>query len=423
MKWMDLIQTAGSNLLRNKVRTILTVLALVIGAVTISLTLGINTGVNRYIETQLNQVGNENILMVQAESNNDSSSFGSAEPQKYQGENKDTHYLNSKDLEEIKKIQGVQDAFVYPSFYTNYAQGKNKEKYILPLVTTTGLNRDIQAGKGLNNKGEAYEIVLAPEYVKSLGFKNDEDAVGQTIILSTPHQIDGEEEKVQVQIVGVLAPSLIQSGQSLANLSLAHKLYDINKEGQPKEIKDQHKGAVVTMKDGLSSEQVKKIQKKIADKGFSSSTFEEQLGSIHTLVSSISMMLMIFAVIALLAAFFGIINTLYMSVHDRTREIGLLKAMGVKNRSIFSLFSYEAVIIGFFGGIIGVAISWGVGILINQVVVNSVFENLEGLKLVMISPSSAVVVVVFIMLFAFIAGIFPARRAAKIHPINALRYE
>lgn len=420
---MDLIQTAGSNLLRNKVRTILTVLALVIGAITISLTLGINTGVNRYIETQLNQVGNENILMVQTDSNNKGSSFGSAEPQKYQGENKDAHYLTNEDLMEIKKIKGVQDAFVYPSFYTNYVQGKNKEKYILPLVTTTGLNRDIQAGKGLNDKGKAYEIILAPEYVKSLGFPNDEDAVGQTIILSTPHQIDGEEEKVQVQIVGVLAPSLIQSGQSLANLSLAHKLYDINKEGQPKEIKDQHKGAVVTMKDGLSSEQVKKIQKKIADKGFSSSTFEEQLGSIHTLVSSISMMLMIFAVIALLAAFFGIINTLYMSVHDRTREIGLLKAMGMKNRSIFSLFSYEAVIIGFFGGIIGVVISWGVGILINQVVVNSVFENLEGLKLVMISPSSAVVVVVFIMLFAFIAGIFPARRAAKIHPINALRYE
>jgi len=130
-----------------------------------------------------------------------------------------------------------------------------------------------------------------------------------------------------------------------------------------------------------------------------------------------------FALIALLAASFGIVNTLLMSVQERTREIGLMKALGMTSRKVFALFSMEAILIGVMGSIIGVGIGLGVGIGGNTALVQGPLSDVAGLTLFAIDPGAILAVIALIIVIAFIAGTLPARRASKKNPITALRYE
>ena len=134
-------------------------------------------------------------------------------------------------------------------------------------------------------------------------------------------------------------------------------------------------------------------------------------------------MLNAFAFIALLAAGFGIINTLLMSVQERTREIGLMKAMGMSSGKIFALFSLEAVFIGFLGSAIGAVVAMGVGSLVSSVLAGGFLSGLAGLQIVAFTPLAILQVLLLVMGIAFVAAVLPASRAARQSPIDSLRYE
>ena len=129
-----------------------------------------------------------------------------------------------------------------------------------------------------------------------------------------------------------------------------------------------------------------------------------------------------FAVIALVAAGIGIINTLFMAVQERTREVGLMKAMGLSSGRVFSLFSIEAVVIGLVGSALGVLGAVGAGQLVNGVA-GDLLADLPGLTLIAFDPVSIATVVLSVMAIAFLAGTLPALRAARQDPISSLRYE
>jgi len=130
-----------------------------------------------------------------------------------------------------------------------------------------------------------------------------------------------------------------------------------------------------------------------------------------------------FAIIALIAAGFGIVNTLLMSVQERTREIGLMKAMGMGRSRIYALFSMEAVFIGFLGSVIGAAVAIGVGTIANGLVDGTVLADLEGLQVLRFELVPVATIILLVMGIAFLAGTLPARRASRQNPIDALRYE
>ena len=169
--------------------------------------------------------------------------------------------------------------------------------------------------------------------------------------------------------------------------------------------------------------QVDDLKAALTDAGFTGTTVADQLGSFTTVIDAIVLVLNAFAIIALLAASFGIVNTLLMSVQERTREIGLMKAMGMGSGRVFSLFSLEAVFIGFLGSAIGVGVAMIVGTGVSSVLAKSLFSDLPGLQLIAFDPVSIAVIILVVMAIAFLAGTLPAARAAKADPVESLRYE
>jgi putative ABC transport system permease protein len=127
--------------------------------------------------------------------------------------------------------------------------------------------------------------------------------------------------------------------------------------------------------------------------------------------------------IALVAASIGIINTLFMAVQERTREIGLMKAMGLGKGRIFLMFSVEAIALGFWGSAVGIAVGYVLRSVANGLAAETFLKDLPGFTLVEYKLVNLVFVAIVIMTIAFLAGTLPARRAAKKDPIDALRYE
>jgi putative ABC transport system permease protein len=145
----------------------------------------------------------------------------------------------------------------------------------------------------------------------------------------------------------------------------------------------------------------------------------------NRILAVVTIMLSLVAGVALFVASIGIANTMVMAVYERTREIGILKAMGASRTDIRRLFMIEAGFIGLGGGIVGLLAGWGLGAALNQGLhwysLHHEPRILEGLFYV--TPLLAVGVTIFATLIGVLAGLLPAHRAARLDPLTALRHE
>ncbi len=280
---------------------------------------------------------------------------------------------------------------------------------------------DLAAGAQLDNGGGEPQILLVTGYVDALGFADAEAAVGETVKIGIA-DYTGEIHEVDATVAGVQNETILASGAAL-NQALLDKLYLTQSIGQPSSTSKGSILATVRFDPGATEEQVHEIQTALAKEGFDAATVADQIGVIQTVVDGIIAVLNAFAVIALIAAGFGIVNTLLMSVQERTREIGLMKAMGMGGGRIYALFSMEAVFIGFLGSILGAVAAIGVGTAANGLLAGSFLADLEGLQMLRFELVPVATIVLIVMVIAFLAGTLPARRAARQSPIDALRYE
>ncbi|MDR2748868.1 MAG: FtsX-like permease family protein [Bifidobacteriaceae bacterium] len=129
-----------------------------------------------------------------------------------------------------------------------------------------------------------------------------------------------------------------------------------------------------------------------------------------------------FGCLALLASVFGIINTQYISVLERKRQIGMMRSLGVHAKDVSKLFRYEAGLIGLFGGLIGCALAF-ILTLFNDPLIRMLQTNPneQPPKLLIFDWVSSSALLIFLIIIAVIAGYFPARKAAKLRPVEALR--
>lgn len=431
MKLFDLIKSANHNLLLSKGRTILTIVAIVVGSFAIISTNAIQTGVNNFIDSQVSALGGDGYIQISAMNMNKLTvnfGVGGGNPVEYDpNEDNTLTAIAPRQIEQVKKIKGIKadSVMAMNPGSASYAQStKNQKKFQIRPVTipTDGVKLDLLAGHSPDNSSDEYQIALPQKWVEALGYTSDKEAVGQTLILAVSDNYTKQPTELKAKIVGIEAPSVSVVG-TVVNSSLNGALYHENTKYYP----ESQKSAVYVLAatydyKNYTSEQ---IVAELAKINLNAMTIKDIVGHIKVFFDAILTVLRIFGGIALLAAAIGIINTLFMSVQERTREIGLDKALGMSSFKVFLEFSLEAILLGFWGSVFGTLFSMALGAVVNTVshAPGGVLESFPTFELFKYTPASILPTFILVMAIAFVAGTAPARRASKKDPIEALRYE
>ncbi|WP_158254129.1 ABC transporter permease [Cryobacterium sp. Y50] len=208
--------------------------------------------------------------------------------------------------------------------YIEYQSGTPYEFSI--NATSAVTTADLTAGAQLDGSANDAQVVLPDTFVTPLGFASADEAVGASVSIGIT-DILGQKHTVDATIVGVSLDSLLAAGAG-ANDALIAELADAQSGGIETAVTS-YGVAVAHFDAAMSDAEVTVLKADLAADGYTASTIADQLGAVQTVINGIVGVLNAFAVIALIAAAFGIINTLLMSVQERTREIGLMKAMGM----------------------------------------------------------------------------------------------
>jgi putative ABC transport system permease protein len=226
-------------------------------------------------------------------------------------------------------------------------------------------------------------------------------------------------QTIKLKIVGVATKGFMATHFSTVDFATEKKIYELQRQGAP----DYGRILAFSFEVAGDAATIDKVKKRLDEKGFSGETMVDQSKRTYDAINIFQTGMNLFAFIALLAASFGIINTLVIAVLERTKEIGLQKALGMGRAKIFFLFSLESILIGFWGALLGIAGAIALGLAANSYAVQFYNESFEGYNLFVFKPLALVFIVAVICLIAFLAGVLPAFRASRLNPIEALRYE
>lgn len=404
---LESIGLAWSTLMANKVRTVLTALGVIIGVASVVALLAIGNGSQAQITDQITANG-ANLLTIRA-----SGAAGGGDAT-----------LTSDDAAAIADIANVPDASaISPESQgiTTVVAGSTSQNTIVIGVTSVYLemhNNKLQYGSFItDDQADSNVVVLGSKASETL-FGADTDPTGQTV------RVKG----INFQVIGVLkskGTSVFNFDDSgvLIPLSVAQKKI-IGGRVQSAGNKTAVSSIVVQAKD---KDSVTATQMEVTtllrtrhnrplDGSSDDFAVNNQADLIDTLTATsrtMTIYLGSIAAISLIVGGIGIMNIMLVAVRERTREIGLRKAIGARQRDILTQFLIEALMLSTTGGLIGLAI----GVLI------AVVANETGQTRALVSPESVILAVGFAMAVGLFFGIEPARRAAKLDPIEALRYE
>lgn len=429
MKYLDIVRTANANLRKSKLRTFLTIGAVFMGALTLMLTTGVGQGLKSYVDEQVSAVGAKDALLINVKtegggpvSNDDPKEY---DPAKKQASADFTNMptLSTEDVENIRNTEGINSVQLFYSIAPEYITRAGQGKFVITVSQAVdGLNQPMRAGRQASNATNAREITLPPSFVSKLGFTSDQEAVDKPVSLAFKNS-QGQIFEVSATVVGIQEKTLIQGNAANANDALMKAAYDQATIGVPDFQRNQYSLVVAKFDVNMSEQSLKDLKQRLSDQGYAASTLDDQLGIITSVIDGITTFLNVFAAIALAAASFGIVNTLLMAVQERTREIGLMKALGMGRLKIFTLFSLEAVLIGLWGALIALGVANILGRVGSTIASRTIFKNFEGLELFSFPAKAMLPIILLIVAIAFLAGTLPAYRASRKDPIEALRYE
>lgn len=456
----DILSRSGRSLGSAKARTLLTASAIAVGTFALTLTLAASNGATAFV----NKVISENFDPAELIVTKDKGIFGrtnTTKPREYDpsfgtvangsGASIQIKRVTDDDIAAIKSTKGVATVREGITVNTRYMTRSGQKKYVATIDTFSPAQKvELQAGK-VGAAGVVGEnAVLLPEaYVGPLGFSSAEDAVGKEITVSitkplpsSPTDIaslgaaasspealarisEQASEQQTLKIAGVTKKSSTgqQPGTELylfADAATTRSLNDIATLGTPNYRKYTYVFARV--EGGKDEATLKITQDLLKEKGFEVQSVKETQQFLTSIISILQGIVAAFALIAIIASVFGIVNTMYISVLQRTREIGLMKALGMRKRDIGRLFRFEAAWIGFIGGIVGSLIAVGLGYALNPWITKSLDLG-AGNALLIFKPLEIAQLVVALMIVSILAGWLPSRKAAKLDPIEALRTE
>ena len=441
---IDSIKMGFSDLKKRKFRTALTVLSIAIGTMLLIVMFGLGEGVQKNLEEQTKQFSNNKVITVVNRDPSKEITAADGKPTSEQGREKK---IDASAVESIKKIKGVsavtaqidskistvkigdktgkQVSFVgRDANYTIFSQSvidkvssKNKTNFE-PIV----------AGKTLD-KSNTNSILIGQRYLEKMGITDINSVVGKNIELKLEiPTIEGSKVKeplvINAKIGGIINKNYGDEGyQILAPVNMAAKVQEyttgekdyLNKKGYTKlsvECKDM--SDVATVNDN--------INKKLIYGTYANIERSDTLGSTIAVVKGI---LIIAGVIVLLVSSIGVINTMTMTVYEKTKSIGIMKAQGASKKHINTMFLAQAGILGLLGGIVGSVIAVIASFGLDKFVIDQLKSNGSSeIEKLFYTPIWAILMAIgFSILVCLIAGILPARRASKLNPVDSLRYE
>lgn len=424
MKTRDIVRRAGRSLRQAKARTLLTSLAISVGAFTVTVALAAGAGGQAYTDNLVKTNGDARSITVFAkqEENSDApKEYGVDSGQTKQG------ILTNKDIAKMEALKNVSE--VTPSYSIQAAymtRGDGAKKYEADVsVKADRTAMALAAGSLENNQVPAGSVVVPESYLDALGFKNAREAIGKkiTVRFEKPSLMrgvpsgEGKDETFTVAAVDKKSATVLDYRPALRISTADGKaLYDYQTAGMP--TSGEYMSASVRVKDGASVDDVKTA---IRNAGYDAYSLQDIQEVLFQFINVVQYGAAGFGFLAILASIFGIINTQYISVLERTQQIGLMKALGARRRDIGRLFRYEAAWVGFLGGAIGTLLAFATSLL-NPWIAKSL-DLEKGTELLLFNPVTSIVLILSLMLIAVLAGYFPSRKAAKLDPIEALRTE
>lgn len=458
MKTVDIARRAARGLRNAKARTILTSLAIAVGAFTITISLAAGEGARQYANHLINSNVNPQALFIVKDKTLFDGGTSQAPIRVYDPDAATTargitiKQLTQADIDTLSARSDITS--VVPT-YTPTIQymtfGTSTTKFSADITTYNSSIITDAAEGSLPAQGVEIgdtEAVVPDSFVDTLVkdgvIKNAQDLIGKKITMTavqstvtpTSDQIaaafaSGGQAAVQQlvkpetkefeftvrAISQKSAAALTSSSQIQIAPTAARAISEFTTQGTSEYQK--YTGATAIVKSGLDPQSVKEALNK---DGYYAQTAKDLQGVIFTVVDTLQGIVLGFGIVALIASVFGIINTQYISVLERTREIGLMKALGMRGKSVSRLFQFEAAWIGFLGGVIGAAIATIVGLALDPWITKTLSLG-DGTNLLIFQPIPIIVMIIVLMLIAMLAGWFPARKAAKLDPIEALRTE
>ena len=424
MKLTDLIITANRNLFRNKLRTLLTVLAIFVGAFTLTLTNGLGDGMKDYIEQQVKNYEGNNVIFVRKKFERENKP-ANGEPSEYVEEQTEKNSFDPNSIavtteqinnlaKEFPEVQTVSPN--YPAETEFIALEGGKKYQVRVNSTAKGITQKLEAGKQIDGDNQ---IILQNDIAKA--FDNDfQKLIGREVVIGFKAGVPPQMQTIKLKVVGVATKGLMASFFSTVDPKTEKQIFDLQNAGTADANKIYRFSFQIGSGDAAAIENVKS---RLNEKGFDAETMADQNKRTYDAISIFQVGMNMFAFIALLAASFGIINTLVIAVMERTKEIGLQKALGMGRGKVFFLFSLESILIGFWGAVLGIGGAMLLGTIANSYASKYFLESFEGYKLVAFKPLSLLFIVSLICIIAFLAGVLPAFRASRLNPIEALRYE
>ncbi len=420
MTFPDILRRSWHNLGRAKVRVGLTAAALAIGGATMTLALAITQGAQDTIQKGFGDFKNNYVSVKGFAAENKSGTGVQTTEQAQEATNAaQSKSLGVGDVEKFKAISGVNEVLPlsYYNFETIVINDKNyKSPTVSPLTPLDDLN-DLVAGKREDLKGDT--VIVPERYVKEAGVADAKSFIGKKLTFlneGRPASYFYEatpEVRREFTVVGVTKSSE-DSGDA------AYEYAYLSPETMSK-LAEEDQGATkpedITYNQILlltNESQTEKVKEDLKTQGYEVTTRQDNVGKALDAVNAIRTFLLVFAGIAIFTAIFGVINTQLMSVLERTREIGIMKALGLSRSGVLLMFSIEAGWIGFIGSIAGTLIAFPFALILS-----SLDENFK----VPITVPNFLTVVVVLVIIAMLSGLLPARRASKLDPVEALRNE
>jgi putative ABC transport system permease protein len=485
MSFVDILYLALRNLRQAKLRAILTTMGVIVGVAVIVTMISFGLGLQGNMLARFKALDLFNEIQVFGQGLSSLAGLDRP-PRREEGERRGrsdrqpTRILDDAALKELSAIDGV--AYVEPSVNFGVLVRSNGKLLSQPVGGANIPNdstrfQHFAAGKMISSPS-APEAVVSEIFVRDFGYANAADAVGKTIELLAPRSEEKKVEKTEEEekdtpnffgiplddpgldesspdietktfrISGVLSTEIkegvgqgglrglmpraeiyvpLQVAQEWATrhrgpmgqvaLALARRGGSLG-EGQT----EGYDSAVVRVTDPVKLTQVRQ---KIKDLGFGSFSIVDEIDQIRTVFLIIDSVLGLLGGISLLVASFGIANTMIMSILERTREIGIMKAIGAEDREIKLIFFVEAAVIGVVGGVVGVLMAWGIDWLANRVAYRFILkpQGASFIDFFSLPIYLSVGAILFALVVSVLAALYPASRAARIDPVRALRHD